>query len=155
MLLGLIAFAPRPLTASPGARDQNSDLSITMDDAYLTQVIAAAISQASLPISLSDIQAEIQPGNQVKISAKTSGTFPVGLPLTAVTQLSVQSGHLAMHIASAQAGGLSLPAAAISALEQQINDKLTRESNFLLPSNYLITAINTTEHHLQMSIAQK
>jgi hypothetical protein len=154
MLLGLIAFAPRLQTAAPGSADPNGDLTITMDDAYLTQVLGSAISQSSLPISLSNVQAEIQPNNQVKISADTSGAFPVGVQLTALTQLSVQSGHLAMRIASAQVGGLPLPAGVVSALEQQFNSRLMQASSVLLPSNYMVTAIHTTEHHLQMSIAQ-
>jgi hypothetical protein len=74
--------------------------------------------------------------------------------LTALTQLSVQSGHLSMRIASAQVGGLPLPAAVVSALEQQFNNRLMQTSGVLLPSNYVVTAIHTTEHRLQMSIAQ-
>ena len=154
MLVGLIAFAPRPQAAAPGSADPNGDLTITMDDAYLTQVLGSAISQSSLPISLSNVQAEIQPNNLVKISADTSGAFPVGVPLTALTELSVQSGHLAMRIVSAQVGGLPLPAGVVSALEQQFNSRLMQAGSVLLPSNYMVTAIHTTEHRLQMSIAQ-
>ena len=61
MLLALIAFAPRPQTASPGAGGQNGNLVINMDDTYLTTQVSAAISQAKLPIALSNIKAEIMP----------------------------------------------------------------------------------------------
>jgi hypothetical protein len=153
MLLALIAFAPRPQAASPGAGGQNGNLVINMDDTYLTTQVSAAISQAKLPIALSNIKAEILPGNQVKISADTDSAFPLGAHLEAVAQVRIESGQLAMHLISAQIGGLPLPSAIASALERPMNERMQKVSAVLLPPGYVMTAISSTEHHLLMTIS--
>jgi hypothetical protein len=154
MLLTLIAFAPRPQPASPGVGGQYGNLSINMDDTYLTRQVSAAVTQARLPITLSNVQTEILPGEQVKISADTTNSFPLGAHLEAVAQLRIVSGQLAMHIISAQVGGLPLPASIASALERPMNQKMQQVSAYLLPPGYQITAISSSEHHLQMIISQ-
>jgi len=153
MLLALIAFAPRPQAASPGAGGQNGNLVINMDDTYLTTQVSAAISQAKLPIALNNIKAEILPGNQVKISADTNSAFPLGAHLEAVAQVRIESGQLAMHLISAQIGGLPLPAAITSALERPMNERMQEVSAVLLPPGYVMTTISSTEHHLLMTIS--
>ncbi len=152
-LLALIAFAPRPQAASPSAGGQNGNLIINMDDTYLTTQVSAAISQAKLPITLSNIKAEILPGNQVKISADTDSAFPLGAHLEAVAQVRIESGQLAMHLISAQVGGLPLPAPITSALERPMNERMQEVSAVLLPPGYVMTAISTTDHHLLMTIS--
>lgn len=153
MLLALIAFAPRPQAASPGAGGQNGNLIINMDDTYLTTQVSAAISQAKLPIALSNIKAEILPGNQVKISADTASAFPLGAHLEAVAQVRIESGQLAMHLISAQIGGLPLPSAITSALERPMNERMQEVSAVLLPPGYVMTTISSTKHHLLMTIS--
>ncbi|HEU4785533.1 MAG TPA: hypothetical protein VFS83_19490 [Ktedonobacterales bacterium] len=153
MLLALIAFAPRPQAASPGAGGQNGNLVINMDDTYLTTQVSAAIGQAKLPITLSNIKAEILPGNQVKLSADTDSAFPLGAHLEAVAQVRIESGQLAMHLISAQVGGLPLPAPITSALERPMNERMQEVSAVLLPPGYVMTAISSTEHHLLMTIS--
>ncbi|HKW21428.1 MAG TPA: hypothetical protein VJO13_08645 [Ktedonobacterales bacterium] len=153
MLLALIAFAPRPQAASPGAGGQNGNLVINMDDTYLTTQVSAAVSQANLPIALSNIKAEILPGNQVKISADTDSAFPLDAHLDSVAQVRIESGQLAMHLISAQIGGLPLPAAITSALERPMNERMQAVSAVLLPPGYVMTTISSTEHHLLMTIS--
>ena len=95
----------------------------------LTSIIESSISSASLPITLNNIHAEIQSDNQVTISAHADSPLPGANQLTATGQIRVQSGLLAMHITSAQIGGLPMPGA--------------------------ITCVTTTEHHLQMRISKQ
>lgn len=155
MLLALVAFAPRPEPASPGVGSQYGNLSINMDDAYLTRQVSAAVTQANLPIKLSNVQAEILPSEQVEISADTTNAFPLGAHLEAIAQLRIVNGQLALHIINAQVGGLPLPAQLSSALERPINEKMQQVSAYLLPQGYHITAISSNEHHLQMIISQQ
>ena len=154
LALALFAFGPRPEAASPGVGSQYGNLSINMDDAYLTRQVSAAVSQANLPIKLSNVQAEILPDEQVKISGDTTGSFPIGAHLEAVAQLRIVNGQLALHIINAQIGGLPLPASLASALEKPMNAKLQQVSAYLLPAGYQITAISSSEHPLQMIISQ-
>ena len=154
LALAIFAFGPRPEAASPGVGSQYGNLSINMDDAYLTRQVSAAVTQANLPIQVSNVQAEILPDEQVKISGDTTGSFPIGAHLEAEAQLRIVNGQLALHIINAQIGGLPLPASVASALEKPMNEKLQEVSAYLLPTGYHITAISSSEHHLQMIISQ-
>ena len=155
LLLALFAFGPRAEPTSPGVGGQAGNLSINMDDAYLTRQVSAAVAQARLPIALNNVQAEILPDERVKISSDTTGSFPIGAHLEAVAQLRIVNGQLALHIINAQIGGLPLPGSLASALERPMNQKMQQVSAYLLPSGYQITALNSSEHHLQMVISQE
>jgi hypothetical protein len=152
-LLGLFVFAPRPQVASPDTGEASGELGISLDDVYLTQILSDAMSSSTLPIQLSNIQAEILPGDQIQLSATTSGQFPISAPLVATAQLQLESGQPTIHFVSAQVGGLPLPAAITTALEQPINTKLTQTMANLLPPGSTVTGLSTTAHHLLMTIS--
>lgn len=152
-LLGLFVLAPRPRAASPVSSMSGGQLGISLDDIYLTQLLSDAMSGSTLPIQLSNIQAEILPGDQIKLSATTSGQFPISAPLVATAQLRLESGQPTIHFVSAQIGGLPLPAAITTALEQPINRKLAQTMASLLPPGSTVTGLSTTEHHLLMTIS--
>lgn len=152
-LLGLFALAPRPRAAAPVSSVPDGELGISLDDVYLTQLLSDAMSGSTLPIRLSDIQAEILPGDQIKISGTTSGQFPVSAPLVATAQIRLASGKPTIHFVSAQVGGLPLPAAITTALEQPINSKLAQTMTNLLPQGSTVTGLSTTAHHLLMTIS--
>jgi hypothetical protein len=152
-LLDLFALAPRPQAASPLSSVPGGELGISLDDVYLTQLLSDAMSGSTLPIHLSDIQAEILPGDQIKISGTASGQFPVSAPLVATAQMRLASGKPTIHVVSAQIGGLPLPAAITTALEQPINSKLAQTMTNLLPQGSTVTGLSTTEHHLLMTIS--
>lgn len=156
MLLGLIALAPRPQVAAPSTAGNSGNLSISMDDTYLTHIITKGISQSTtMPITMTNIQAEILPGDEVKLSAYTQSGLPVNAQLTAIAQLRIEGGQLVMHIASAYVGGLPLPAAVVTAIEQPINTSLAQTMSYLLPPGYAVSNVNTTAHRLQMTISQQ
>src|SRR5690242_17946156 len=154
-LLGLYLLAPHPQAASPDASETSGEIGITVDDVYLTQVLADAMSNDALPIHLIDIQAEIQPGNLIKLSGSASGQFPISAPLVATAQLRLKSGQPTIHIVSAQVGGLPLPGSITAALEGPINTRLAQTMADLLPPGSTITSLSTTEHHLLMTITQR
>lgn len=152
-LLGLYLLAPHPQAASPDASETSGEIGISIDDIYLTQVLADAMSNDALPIHLSDIQAEIQPGNLIKLSGVASGQFPISAPLVATAQLRLQSGKPTIHFLNAQVGGLPLPGSITTALEGPINTRLAQTMANLLPSGSTVTGLSTTEHHLLMTIS--
>lgn len=154
-LLVLFALAPRPQVASPVSSVPGGVLGISLDDAYLTQLLSDAMSSGALPIHLSNIQAEILPGDQIKISATTTGQLPISAPLVATAQIQLASGQPTIHFSSAQVGGLPLPAAITTALEKPINTKLAQTMSNLLPPGSTVTDLSTTEHHLLMTISQR
>lgn len=154
-VFGLVVFAPQPQPATPNPASTAGDLSITMDDVYLTQVVNSAVSQASLPISLSNIQVEIQPNNQVKMSGHASTFVPGGSQMVATAQVGAQSGAPTLRILSASVGGLTLPATVTGALELAINAKLAEQTQALLPQGYVITGVSTTEHNLSIAISRQ
>lgn len=153
-LLALIVLAPRPAPASPIAAGASSDIGVSIDDAYLTDVVASAVKGASLPIQLSNVRAEIQPNNQVTLSGNAAGPLSTTTPLVAVAQVSAQSGQLSMNILRAYVGGLPLPSSMTRALEQPINSNLAQANQSYLPPGYVISGVSTTEHRLQMTIAK-
>ena len=152
-LLGLFVLAPRPQAASPVSSVPDGQLGISLDDVYLTQLLSDAMSGSTLPIQLSNIQAEILPGDQIKLSATTSGQFPISAPLVATAQVRLESGQPTIHFVSAQIGGLPLPAAITRALERPINTKLAQTMASLLPPGSTVTGLSTTEHRLLMTIS--
>ncbi len=152
-LLGLFALAPRPQVASPVSSVPGGELGISLDDVYLTQLLSGAMSGSTLPIHLSNIQAEILPGDQIKISATTTGQFPINAPLAATAQIRLASGQPTIHFIRVQVGGLPLPAAITTALEQPINTKLAQTMANLLPPGSTVTGLSTSEHHLLMAIS--
>lgn len=154
-ILGLIALAPQPQPATPNPARTAGNLTITMDDVYLTQVVGSAVSQASLPISLSDVQVEILPDDRVKISGNARTLIPGTNQMVATAQIETRSGTLALHILSAKIGGLTLPAAITSALERAINAKLAEMIQELVPQGYTISGVSTTEHQLRMDISRQ
>ncbi|HEY7340602.1 MAG TPA: hypothetical protein VH591_06965 [Ktedonobacterales bacterium] len=152
-LLGLFVLAPRPQAASPVSSVPGGELGIALDDVYLTQLLTDAMSSSTLPIHLSNIQAEILPGDQIKMSATTSGQLPISAPLAATAQVRLESGQPTIHFVSAQVGGLPLPAAITTALEKPVNTKLAQTMANLLPPESTVTGLSTTEHHLLMTIS--
>lgn len=154
-VFGLVVFAPQPRAATPNPAATAGDLTITMDDVYLTQVVNSAVSQASLPISLNNIQVEIQPNNQVTMSGHARTFVPGGSQLVAIAQIGAQSGAPTLHILSANIGGLTLPATVTRALELAINAQLSEQTQGLLPQGYVITGVSTTEHHLSIAISRQ
>lgn len=152
-LLGLFALASHPQVASPVSSVPGGELGISLDDVYLTQLLSDAMSGSALPIHLSDIHAEIQPGNLIEISATSGGQFPISAPLAATAQLRLQAGKPTIHFLSAQIGGLPLPGAITAALEGPINTKLAQTMTNLLPQGSIVTGLSTTEHHLLMTIS--
>lgn len=151
----LAAFGPHPGAAAPISNNPNGNVAISMDDIYLTSIVESSVGSASLPITLRNIQVEIQPDNQVTISAHVDSPLPGADQLAASGRLRVQSGLLAMRITDAQIGGLPMPGVVTSALEKAINEQLAQVTHTLVPPNFAITSVTTTEHHLQMRISKQ
>src|SRR5262249_46979119 len=122
-LLAQILLAPQPAAVHPTSGQP--DVAITVDDALLTQLAAAGIAHAGLPFAVTNVPAHVLPGNVVTISGAVPALGLFGSRhLTASAQVVPHTGHLALHIADASVGSLTLPSAATSVMESAINDRL-------------------------------
>lgn len=153
-LLTLVILAPHPQPAAPDTRGSSGDVGISIDDVYLTQVVADALSGATAPVRMSNVRAEILQNNQVKFSADSTSPFPANTQFYAIGQLRVQSGQIVMRFLNAQIGGLPLPVTLMAALERPVNERLAQISADLLPPGFAVTSLTTTDHHLLITIAQ-
>ncbi len=154
-LLALALLSPGPQPASPLVGGTSGDVGIAIDDVYLTNLVADAMDSTTLPVRVRNVQTEILPNNQVKLSGDASSPFPASARLVAVAQLRVESGRLTMRFLNAQIGGLPLPVTLTAALEQPLNSKLAQISDSLLPPGFVIADLATTEHHLLLTISQR
>lgn len=156
-VLVLIWVAPEP-PAVVKPKASASDVSITIDDAALTNLAAAGIAQAGLPFGVSNVQAHIQPNDIVQIT----GDVPIlgGLDmrrLSATARLDVQSGHLVMRITHASVGGLELPSVLVAAIENAFDIKSAQLTNSLIVDNthYTVSGVSSTSGNLTLRLQQQ
>lgn len=153
----LLGVAPEPpAVAKPPA--SASDVSITIDDAALTNLTTAGIAQAGLPFSVTNVQAHIRPNEVVQIT----GDVPIlgGLEirrLSATARLAVQNGHVVMHISQASVGGLGLPSILVAAIENSFDVKSEQLTNSLVLDNthYVVSDVSSTSGQLTLRLKQQ
>lgn len=153
----LLGVAPEPpAVAKPPV--STCDVSITIDDAALTNLTTAGIAQAGLPFSVKNVQAHIQPNEVVQIT----GDVPIlgGLDvrrLSATAHLAVQNGHLVMHISQASVGGLGLPSILVAAIENSFDVKSEQLTNSLVvdSTHYVVSDVSSTSGQLTLRLKQQ
>lgn len=153
----LLGAAPEPpAVAKPPV--SASDVSITIDDAALTNLTTAGIAQAGLPFSVTNVQAHIRPNEVVQIT----GDVPIlgGLEirrLSATARLAVQNGHVVMHISQASVGGLGLPSILVAAIENSFDVKSEQLTNSLVLDNthYVVSDVSSTSGQLTLRLKQQ
>lgn len=124
LLLAILAQQPDAATAG-GAGATSGNITVQVDDGYLTDALGDAVKQAPLPGTVSNIRVHADTGDVVRISADL-----VSLPLaparrmTATVHLSVREGALHAHVQSLTVGGLALPGFVTGAVETAINQQL-------------------------------
>lgn len=155
-LVVLVGLTPQPRTAAPRAPASvaAADATLTLDEAFLTQLSADALRQTTLPFTLSNVRVAIHPGNQIAIFANaTAGLLTRQLAI--VGTLSVDRGRLRLHVAQATIGGLALPAPFDAALESALNAKLASLNDLfqLGGTSYAITSVGTQEGLLTLGLA--
>src|SRR5262245_23670443 len=63
----LLLLAPAPPQAAPSAGDDDP-VTVTLDDAYVSQLVATSLTRTRPSFAISDVKAEIKPGNRLLIS---------------------------------------------------------------------------------------
>jgi hypothetical protein len=152
-LLALILLAPAPpQTVSPPPL--SSGITVSIDDASLSQVITDGLTQADVPFHVSNIQARILPGEIVYISGDASVSILGPQQLAVTGQLTVLDGRLSMHITRAAIGALALPAPVVSAIEKSLNEQFVQLGGLLVlgGNRYVVTGISTTNGLLTLSL---
>jgi hypothetical protein len=155
--LFLALLAPQPEAVKSTGSGGGADASATLDDAFLSDVLAAALAKASLPVGVQHVQAHVKEGNTIDLSGDLV-VLP-GLPiqptrqLTASVQLSVVDGAPNAHVASIDFGGLSLPGLVTGIIESQINGQL----NLLALTQagghrYIVTSLTTKDGSVTMAV---
>lgn len=153
----LLGVAPEPpAVAKPPV--SASDVSITIDDAALTNLTTAGIAQAGLPFSVTNVQAHIQPNEVVQITGDVPilGSLEIRR-LSATARLAVQNGHLVMHISQASVGGLGLPSILVAAIENAFDVKSEQLTNSLVLDNthYVVSDVSSISGQLTLRLKQQ
>jgi hypothetical protein len=154
-VLVLWAPTPQPLAA---AAPTGSDITISVSDAYLSRTAGLAISHAQLPVTIGNVQAHTEPGNQLTFSGQADALFGfVQRPLAATSQLTAEHGHLALHITNATVGGLPLPAPVTGLLESAVNTQLANVTNQLTSGNshLVVTGVATGGSQVTITFQQQ
>jgi hypothetical protein len=154
-LIALIWLAPQPPALHSPAPAAN-DITVTLDDANLAQVMADSLAQARLPFATHDVRAHILPNDIVTMSAETSLTLLPDRRLTATARLAVRGGHLSLRITSSTIGGLALPAPLVTAIENGLNNEFVTLGGLLIlgSTKYVITGLTTTQGHMTLGLAK-
>ncbi len=155
LMLGyLLLFAPAPRQAAPAASG-NDPVTITLDDAYVSQLVATSLTKTQPSFDVSNVQTQINPGNQLLISGNVN-TLGAPRPFSATADVLVSNGALAARITGVQLVGLPVPGTLTSALQTSINNQLRQSSASFLPPNsgYAIKRVTTSAHRMTISIGK-
>lgn len=150
----LLLFAPAPRQAAPAASGSDP-VTITLDDNYLSQVVAISLTRMQPSLGLSNVRTQINPGKQLLISGNVNA-LGAARPFTATADVFVNNGALAIRITAVQLGGLPVPDTFTSALEGSINNQLRQTSAAFLPPNsgYAVKSVSTTAHRMTIFIGK-
>jgi len=150
----LLVVAPQPpaVIVTPPS---NSDVSITLDDAALSNLTAAGLAQAGLPFTITNVHDHILPNNVVQIT----GDVPIlgGIEirrLSATATLTVEQGHVALHVKKASVGGFDLPAVVTDAIESSFNARSAELTNSLNvdSTHYAVSGISSSTGKLTLRL---
>lgn len=151
----LIVMAPQPsAVVSPST---TGNISITLDDAALSDLTAAGLTQAKLPFTVTNVQAQIHPDNVVDITGDVPLLGGIVLRRLAITaMLGVEQGHVTLQVQRASVGGFGLPAVLVSAFETSFNARsaeLTKPLD-IQGTRYEVSGITSAEGKLTLNLAR-
>lgn len=146
VLVMLLLFGPQPEPVQSQSPPGSSAISVTINDTFLTQAVAEGIKEAHLPIGLTNVHAHILPNDKITLSGNSVGLGGL-LPnhLAATGQLYVAGGRLRVNITQASIGGIPLPGALTSALQNSINAQLVPQETSFFPTTtpYNVTGVSS------------
>ncbi len=153
----LVWLAPSPQAPLPNPPG-HGDLSLTLDDAFLTNVAQSAANNAGLPVPITNVHAHIQSNDTIAITGDAGGILFFGAThFSAVAQPRVVNGHLTVHLLSGNVGGATAPGGMLSALESSINQQLS--STAFSPTfngvQYVVTGVSTSNGLMTVKLGPK
>lgn len=161
LLIGIIAtvivllvIAPEPpaVIVTPPS---TSDVSITMDDAALSNLTAAGLAQADLPFTVTNVHDHILPNNVVQITGDVPLFGGIAIRrLSATATLDVDQGHVVLHVQSASVGGFDLPSVVTRAIESSFNARSADLTNSLNvdSTHYDVSGISSSSGRLTLKL---
>lgn len=129
-MLGLIFFTPRA-GFTPAGPPPQSDISIGVDDRYLTRLVSEGVAKAQLPFVVRDVRAHAAPGNIVIITGQVEIAGVASAELTAQAQAYALGGTIALRNLSGSMGGVTLAGGATDVLQSAINARIAAERELL------------------------
>lgn len=153
----LVVLAPQSPAPTPSPAVTSfapAHATITLDDAFLSQVGVDALSGAALPFVVSNVRVAMHPANQIAIVADATAG-PLSRQLAVSGTLAAVGGRLRLSVTRAAAGGLTLPAALDAALESDLNARLATLNDLFQfgRTSYAITSVTTREGQLTLGFA--
>lgn len=153
----LVWLAPAAQKPLPNPSGQGA-ISLTVDDAFLTNVAQNAANTAGLPVTITNVHAHIQANDTITITGVVPGFFI--LPATSFSALAqplVVNGHLTIHLLSGSIGSAAAPTSTLQALESSINQQLSGSA--LSPTfngvQYVVTGVTTTNGAMTVKLGPK
>lgn len=150
----LVILAPQPRAPASPPSVVPAHATLTLDDAFLSQLGAEALRGAALPFAISNVRVAIHPANQIAVFADaTAGLFTRQLTVTGT--LAAVDGRLRLSVTQASVGGLALPAALDAVLESALNARLATLNDLFQfgGTSYAITSVTTQEGQLTLGLA--
>jgi len=122
---------------------------------WLSNLTAAGLAQAGLPFTITNVHDHILPNNVVQIT----GDVPIlgGIEirrLSATATLTVEQGHVALHVKKASVGGFDLPAVVTDAIESSFNARSAELTNSLNvdSTHYAVSGISSSTGKLTLRL---
>jgi LmeA-like phospholipid-binding len=160
--LAALALASHPLPILPMTSSGESDVTVTLDDAFLSAALQTGLQQDHLPFVIRHAGAHCVPGGRIVATGQASlGRLPLGIQsdLAMTLQPVAQQGRLHVHVLDASVGALALPSAVNTAIEDALDRQLASVGGQVslggrFGPHYVVTGVATTDGHLTLTLGR-
>lgn len=152
-VLGLVVLAPHPSFAPAGPPPAH-DISITVDDRYLTRLVGEGVARANLPFVIRGISAHAAPNNVVVITGQAQIAGVASAELKAQAQAYASDGTIAVRNLYGSIGGVGLASAATDVLQTAINARIAAERQLLMQGGiqYRVVGVSSADGQLTLHL---
>ena len=155
-LLVLFGLGSQP-RVTPPTSTAPGHLTITMDDAFLTQFTRAAIQQAQLPVTLTNVNAHIQAGDTIALAGQANLPFVGAQPVSIQAQPYASGGYLKVQLLNGDVGGEPLPDTILQSLQNALNKQLAQLNTLGISGagvRYVVSSVTTTDGKMNITLTQ-
>lgn len=153
-VVGLVVLAPHP-TIAPAGPPPPHDISITIDDRYLTRLVGEGLAQANLPFVIHGVSAHVAPDNVVVIAGQVQIAGVANAELVAQAQAYASGDTIALRNLYGSIGGVPLASAATDLLQTAINTRIAAERQILTQGgiHYSVVGVSSATGQLTLHLA--